>query len=81
MKASLLIAATMGFIASFTSMYIAWKHNPQCEFYCDGIIYWSHWLSVGVSWLLVGTIAALIVTIVIRFLIKQINIKLQTHNK
>jgi hypothetical protein len=28
-------------------LYIAWQHNPQCEFHCDGVIHWENWLTVG----------------------------------
>lgn len=32
------------------AMLIAWQHNPQCEIHCGGLVNWSYWLLIGVSW-------------------------------
>ena len=47
-------AAAVGFLVGGTVLYITWQHNPQCEFHCDGVINWSHWLLYGFAYWLVG---------------------------
>ncbi len=31
-------------------MASAWTHNSQGEIHLDGVIDWSYWLLIGVSW-------------------------------
>ena len=35
---------------SFIAMFLAWKHNPQCEVHCNGVINWWYLVQVGASW-------------------------------
>lgn len=51
------IIVTTTFLVCFSigiaAMYAAWQHNPQCEYHCEGVIFWDSLLPVGVSWFLV----------------------------
>lgn len=52
-------AAAIGLVVAGFFLYIAWQHNPQCEFHCDGVIHWSTWLPYGsIGWFL-GTLCAI----------------------
>jgi hypothetical protein len=53
-------------------MYIAWQHNPQCEFHCEGIINWSNWLAVGSAWFVAGFVLIFVVSALLRSIINVI---------
>jgi hypothetical protein len=54
----LALALTLSIIALAITLSIAWIHNPQCEFHCEGVILWSNWLPYGlVSALLAYTVS------------------------
>ena len=56
------IAASLitGLIFSAAILYISWQHNPQCEFHCEGQIYWENWLPYGVAAFLIGSVLAIV---------------------
>ena len=37
-------------------MSIAWQHNPQCEFHCEGVVHWGNLITVGASWFMASFI-------------------------
>jgi len=56
MKAAASISLLVGLLLAMFNMYVAWQHNPQCEFHCDGTINWLNWFGVGASWLIVSSL-------------------------
>ena len=54
-------------IISGIAMYIAWQHNPQCEFHCEDVINWYNWFNVGLSWFILSYVVALIIVWLIIF--------------
>ena len=57
MKYNLISALIFGLFIAVLSLYVAWQHNPQCEFHCEGTIYWGAWLTIGLSWFIVGSLS------------------------
>ena len=54
MKHVVLLAMATSLVIGGVMMFIAWDHNPQCEFHCEGQVYWGRWILVGASWALPG---------------------------
>lgn len=40
----------LGLCLGALTMYAAWDHNPQGEFYDETGIHWLAWLGIGFSW-------------------------------
>ncbi|SDX01231.1 hypothetical protein [Marinobacter mobilis] len=60
MKSILMVAFIAGLTVTCGALYLAWQHNPQCEYHCEGVIHWSNLLPLGLSWFAV-TFAGLLV--------------------
>jgi hypothetical protein len=42
-------AFVLAAVSGCVVLYIAWQHNPQCEFHCEGVVNWSVWLPYGLA--------------------------------
>ena len=60
MKNNIIISTIVGTIVAFLMMYIAWKHNPQCEIDEKGVINFEYLLSIGISWLFLAFVVVFI---------------------
>lgn len=60
---SLAVSLALGLIVGAGAMYIAWQHNPQCEFHCaeEGIHY-SALFGLGASWAVVVSVVSFVVS-------------------
>lgn len=50
---SSIIAIIAGVFIGAFAMYAAWDHNPSGEIHSEGVIHWTYWCGIGVSWLVV----------------------------
>jgi len=66
MKNNIIISTVIGLIVSLLMMDVAWKHNPQCEIHCEGVINFSYWILIGISWFIMTFIVVFIFTILVR---------------
>ena len=66
MKNNIIISTIIGLLFSSVMMYIAWKHNSQYEIHEEGVIDFSYFVSIGVSWFIVGFICMFLFIIVIK---------------
>jgi hypothetical protein len=44
------VAVVFSFLVSSLMLYVAWRHNSQCEFHCSGSIQWSNMVVLFFSW-------------------------------
>ena len=44
------VAVVFSSLVSSFMLYVAWQHNPQCEFHCNGSIEWSNIVVLIFSW-------------------------------
>ena len=44
----IIMSVLLGAVAGSFVLYVSWNHNPQCEFHCEGVIYWRNWLPYGI---------------------------------
>ncbi len=50
-KTTLILCSFVPALATAAFMMAsAWTHNSQGEIHLDGVIDWSYWLLIGVSW-------------------------------
>lgn len=56
------VAIFVGAAVALLMLYITWHHNPQCEFHCEGVVNWKHWLWHGLVAGVIGFLAALVVS-------------------
>ena len=70
MKNSFIASTIVGTIVSFFMMYVAWEHNPQCEFHCEETIHFKSLIIVGLLWFVVGFISTLIISRIFNFIYK-----------
>ena len=66
----LLLSVLAGVFVGAVMMYLAWEHNPQCEFHCEGTIYWGHWFLIGVSWAIPVVVVLFIVPLLVMGIIR-----------
>jgi len=59
-------SVAIGAITAFSMVYIAWQHNPQCEFYCKDEIFFSRILILWFSWFIIGFLVVLSVLLAYR---------------
>ncbi len=71
-----LTSVVAGVLFAGFSMYVAWQHNSQCEFHCEGVVYWGSWLLVGASWLVAGSVVTFIAVKCVCFLASKLASKL-----
>lgn len=45
------ISTAVGTIIGLAMCYAGWRHNPQCEFHCDGFVDWYSFFILWASWL------------------------------
>ena len=57
-------------IVALSAMYMAWNHNPQCAYHCEGVIHWGSLLSVGGAWFAIVFVAMLAASLPIYRLVK-----------
>lgn len=65
MKINLIVSTVIGIILAFLMMYIAWEHNPQCEFHCEGTIHFGSLIIIGVSWFIASFIVIFLSILII----------------
>lgn len=59
LQISFLVSAILGLVVGACAGYLAWQHNPQCEFHCvEQGIHFGALLGVGGSWALVVSLAS-----------------------
>jgi len=65
-KFKLILSIIVGVILAFTMVYIAWQHNPQCEFHCKDEIFFAPLLIIGTFWFILGFLMILLVLLIYR---------------
>ena len=66
MKNNIIISTIIGLIVSILMMYIAWKHNSQGEIYSEGMIDFSYWILIGMTWFIITFVVVLISILIIK---------------
>jgi hypothetical protein len=56
----------IGLLFGGAILYITWQHNPQCDFHCDGIVNWGHWLLYGLIYWIIGFAVGLTILFPVR---------------
>ena len=56
MKNNIIVSTIIGLIVSILMMDVAWEHNSQCEIHCEGVINFSYWILIGLSWFIMSFI-------------------------
>jgi hypothetical protein len=69
---NIIISTIIGLFLSFLMMYISWKHNSQSEIYSEDVIHFSYWLTIGITWFILG----FIVTYLFIYILKSLGLKL-----
>lgn len=58
---ALKISTPIGLLVGVAMCIVAWQHNPQCEFHCNGHIDWLAFFMLWVSWLVaIGVLGGLV---------------------
>jgi len=65
-KNNIIISTVIGLTVSIFMMYVAWEHNPQGEIYSEGVINFSYWILIGMTWFIMTFIVVFIFTILVR---------------
>ena len=68
MKNNIIISTIIGLIVSILMMNVAWKHNSQGEIHSEGVIDFSYWVLIGMTWF----IMTFIVIFILIFIVKKI---------
>jgi len=61
-----ILSTIVGVMLAFVMVYIAWQHNPQCEFYCKDEIFYSRILILWFSWFVIGFLVVLLILLTYR---------------
>lgn len=69
----LVISAGLAVVFGAIMLFITWQHNPQCEFHCEGTIYWSNWLPYGVLLGVYAFVASFVIGCIFRFLFARLH--------
>lgn len=71
-KSVLIISACAGFAMAGLLMWMAWKHNPQCEIHCaEQGIDWGYWLALGAAGGLLGFLGCMLSACVLMLLCRK----------
>ena len=66
MKNNIIISTIIGLIISILMMYVAWKHNSQGEIYSEGVIDFSYWILIGMTWFSMTFIVVFIFILIVK---------------
>ena len=66
MKNNIIISTTIGLIVSILMMAVAWKHNSQSEIYSEGVIDFSYWILIGMTWFSMTFIVVFISILIVK---------------
>jgi len=61
-----ILSTIVGVMLAFVMVYIAWQHNPQCEFYCKDEIFFAPLLIIGAFWFILGFLVVLLILLTYR---------------
>ena len=69
MKNSTIVSTIIGLIVSILMMDVAWKHNSQGEIYSKGVIDFSYWILIGITWFAITFMVVFIFTTIVKKII------------
>lgn len=69
MKNNIIISTIIGLIVSILMMDVAWKHNSQGEIYSEGVINFSSWILIGITWFIITFIVIFIFITIVKKII------------
>jgi len=74
MKRIITISVIIGTVVSALMMDVAWEHNSQCEIHCEGVINFSYWILIGLSWFITSFVVVFAFGILVKIIKKMIRL-------
>jgi hypothetical protein len=75
------LSAIGGVLLASGILYITWEHNPQCEFHCDGVVYWSAWLPYGAAAFVIGFVGSAAIGLALLSAVALLRTALHKHRR
>ncbi len=71
MKKVLLTICFIAVMIAAGAMKMAWEHNPQCEYHCDGVVHWSSLAVIGGTWFLLAAVVMMLAFVPLYWLVNR----------
>lgn len=71
MKIIVLAILLTALIIAAGAMGMAWELNPQCEYHCEGVVYWPNLFLVGGIWFLIVSVTMLFILLPLYWLLNR----------